>query len=90
MRTLARSIRRVHTVLRHRGENHAISLARRRYLVDQRSSLRSSNTCVPIPNVRVYKYAHPLSTLTGSLSADAEQVSNGGCLSFLVLSLFLK
>lgn len=77
MRTLARSIRRFHTVLRHQGENHAISLARRRYLVDQRSCLRSSCTCEPIQNAWVYKYAYPLSTLTGSLSADAEQVSNG-------------
>lgn len=78
MRALVRSIRRFHSVLRHREQNYVISLARRRYLVDHRSSLRSSYACGAIQNVKNYNYAHQLSTISESLSVDAEQVSHGG------------
>lgn len=72
MRTLARSIRQIRSILRCQGENYAIGLARRRYL----AKWRLSYTSEAIRNVEKCRYAHQFSIMSRSFSSEAVQVSN--------------
>ncbi|XP_021731407.1 AFG1-like ATPase isoform X1 [Chenopodium quinoa] len=73
MRILARSIRQFQSILRSQGENYAIGLARRRYLVNRSSNYKYE----AIRNLQIHRYARPFFIPSRYLSSEAVEISNG-------------